>query len=524
MLRLTSLSRGNLLRLSRLISLIPLIHQIRHLSASPPPPPDHTHPRPYSLVDINLNAILTEYAVRGAVPTRAAQLQVQLEKDPASLPFPEIILANIGNPQELKQQPLTWYRQVLALLQCPLLISQVPFPPEVEARAKTLLSAMGSLGAYSLSQGVPLVRRLVAEYITRRDRSHIPSNPDDIFLTVGASAAVRYLLLLLTTGSNAGFLIPIPQYPLYTATISLCGAKAFGYFLDESRDWAVDPHQIRALIADAKVQGVTIKSLVVINPGNPTGATMSRHDIKALIDIGAENGLVIIADEVYQNNVLVGEFVSFRECLLEMQALDPIKYKHVQIASLHSVSKGVSGECGQRGGYMELVGFDPQVKAVLTKLVSVNLCSPVLGQALVELMVNPPPQGTKSYHTYLKETRAILQSLETRAHRLHLAFMAMEDVSCNRPMGAMYLFPQLHFTKDKYPALFEECERQGRLPDDHYCLSLLEATGICTVPGNGFGQVEGTWHLRTTFLAPGHSWIERWNQFHKDFVAKYKTR
>lgn len=490
--------------------------------SSPPPPPVAPHPEPLRLTEINLNAILAEYAVRGAVPTRAGELQAQLDDDPTSLPFKKIILSNIGNPQELGQKPLTWYRQVLALIQCPLLIVDAPFTPEVKARATQLLDAIGSVGAYSQSQGVPLVRRLVADYITERDQSDIRSDPDSIFLTVGASAAVRYLILLLSTGPNAGFLIPIPQYPLYTATIALCGSKAHGYYLDESRDWAVDVDSIRKTIADAAKEGVTMKSLVVINPGNPTGATLCKKDIETLIDVAVQNRLVIIADEVYQNNVFVGEFISFRKCLLELQAANPEKYKHVQLASLHSISKGVSGECGQRGGYMELIGFDPALKAVITKLVSVNLCSPVLGQALIELMVHPPPKGTKSYEVYIAETTAILEILESRAKTLHAAFEKMEDVTCNPPMGAMYLFPRFHFDRETYPRLFAECDKEKCQPDDFYCLSLLEATGICTVPGNGFGQVKGTWHVRTTFLPPGTDWIDLWDQFHREFVQRFR--
>lgn len=110
-----------------------------------------------------------------------------------------------------------------------------------------------------------------------------------------------------------------------------------------------------------------------------------------------------MADEVYQTNVYQGKFHSFKKVLRNLQKETPKKYDHVELVSFHSVSKGMVGECGHRGGYFELVGFDEEVVAQIYKLVSISLCPPVIGQCLVELMVNPPKKGSDSYALYDKE-------------------------------------------------------------------------------------------------------------------------
>lgn len=476
---------------------------------------------PLRAKDLNQLALEAKYAVRGKIPIRADELRSELEQDPLSLSFDRIINANIGNPQQLDQKPLTWYRQVLSILQYPKLLELDNFfPADVVDRAQKILDSVGSIGAYSHSQGDAFIRKSVAKFVSERDG--FPSNPDNIFLTGGASAAVTYLLDILSTSDKSGFLIPIPQYPLYTATISLNNAVPVGYYLNEDHHWSTDLAEIRQLIKDNTAKGIEIKALVVINPGNPTGAILERQDIVELIDIAAEHGIVLIADEVYQNNVFEREFISVRKVLYELREKDPELYRNVQVASLHSTSKGVSGECGQRGGYMELVGFTKEVQDVVFKLASINLCSVVSGQALVELMINPPKKGDASYELYDKETSGIHSDLQERAHKLHAAFNEMEDITCNKPMGAMYLFPRLNFDKEHYGKLFDKAHEMELTVDELYCTALLEKTGICCIPGNGFGQVKGTFHLRTTFLAPGSKWIDEWSKFHSEFVKSYK--
>jgi len=94
----------------------------------------------------------------------------------------------------------------------------------------------------------------------------------------------------------------------------------------------------------------------------------------------------------------------------------------------------------------------------------------------------------------------------------------MEGVSCQNPQGSMYMFPSITIPK----AAVAQAEKEGRKPDEFYCFRLLDATGVCLVPGSGFGQKDGTWHFRTTFLAPGTDWTGRIVKFHKKFMDEFR--
>jgi alanine transaminase len=350
------------------------------------------------------------------------------------------------------------------------------------------------------------------------ERDGFPASPAHIYLSAGASSGVNTLLHIICADPNSGILVPIPQYPLYTATLSVIDATCVPYYLDESKAWGTDLEAMKGAYEKATAEGVDIRCVVIINPGNPTGASLPEEDIRAVIEFAKEKNLVIMADEVYQTNVFIGKFESFKAVLRRIQQEKPGEYDHVELASLHSISKGMVGECGHRGGYFELVGFDPEVEAQIYKFVSIALCAPVIGQCMVELMVNPPQEGEPAYELYTKEYNGIFDGLKVRAYALHKAFKEMEGVECGDPQGSMYLFPTI-----RLPAgAAEAAAKEGRTPDEFYCMRLLEATGVCVVPGSGFGQREGTLHFRTTFLAPGTEWVGSIVKFHKEFMDKYK--
>lgn len=477
--------------------------------------------------DLNENVLKAKYAVRGAIPMRAEELSNQLHKNPGSLPFTKIVNANIGNPQQLKQKPLSFYRQVLSILQYPEvleqgeenLIAKNVYKRDAILRAKRILKDVGgSVGAYSSSQGVLGIRKTVAGFITERDDGET-AYPEDIYLTAGASAAVSYLLSIFCRGPETGVLIPIPQYPLYTASLALNNSHVLPYYLDEESGWSTNTEEIEEVVNESIDKGIKPSVLVVINPGNPTGAVLSVEAISKIFEVAAKYGIVVIADEVYQENVFAGaKFHSMKKILRKLQRDEPGTYDNVQLASLHSTSKGVSGECGQRGGYMELTGFSHEIRQVVLKLASISLCPVVTGQALVDLMVSPPKKGDESYEQDRFERETIHTELDSRATLLHETFNSLEGIECQKPQGAMYLFPKIILP---YKAV-QAAQHNEMTPDEFYCKSLLEATGICTVPGSGFGQEPGTYHLRTTFLAPGTEWIKQWETFHKHFYNKYR--
>ena len=413
-----------------------------------------TRLRSLNINNINQHVRSAQYAVRGELATRAESYRVKLQKvHPPTppyedqLPFDTVISANIGNPQQLDQKPITFFRQVLSLLENPDLLenrealkSAFGYKQDVIDRAEWLLEEVKSIGAYSQSQGVPGIRESVARYIERRDG--YPSDPGNIFLSAGASSGVNTLMNVICSSPETGVLVPIPQYPLYTATLSVLNARCVPYYLDEERAWGTDIQAIKSAHEKAKAEGTDVRAIVVINPGNPTGASLSAKDIRGVLEFAAEEKLVVMGDEVYQTNVFIGEFTSFKKVLRDLQKEQPGKFDNLELASLNSISKGMVGECGHRGGYFELVGFDKEVVAQIYKFVSIMLCAPVVGQCLVELQVNPPKRGDPSYPLYNEEYEGIKRGLQDRATALFNAFKQMEGVECQEPQ--VRTFPLNH--------------------------------------------------------------------------------
>ncbi|HEX7554838.1 MAG TPA: aminotransferase class I/II-fold pyridoxal phosphate-dependent enzyme, partial [Geothrix sp.] len=284
------------------------------------------------LSDLGKAVLETEYAVRGPIVARAAELEKQGR---------EIIYCNIGNPQSLGQQALTWNRQILALCEYPALMESAPgaFPKDVIDAARAILAGTRyGLGAYSESHGVRCIREAVAAFILERDQVGV--DPDAIFLTDGASKGVQTILRLLISGPEDGIMVPIPQYPLYSATITLYEGRMVPYFLDEANGWKLSRPLLEASLAKAKAEGTHVKAICVINPGNPTGAVLDEANISMIVEFAKAHGLSILADEVYQENIyLAGDaFVSFAKVLSQAEAKD------VSLFSFHSCSKGFLGE------------------------------------------------------------------------------------------------------------------------------------------------------------------------------------
>mmetsp|Transcript_18617 Transcript_18617/g.40512 ORF Transcript_18617/g.40512 Transcript_18617/m.40512 type:complete len:649 (-) Transcript_18617:105-2051(-) len=455
-----------------------------------------------------------QYAVRGEVVMRADTLAAEGK---------EIIFTNIGNPHAVGQHPITFYREVLALCDLPAEYGienpnvTAAFPSDVVARAKEMRAAIGpaGTGAYTNSQGILQFRQDIADYIAERD-GH-PAYPANIFLTNGASAAIEMVLTGLISDDRDAIMIPIPQYPIYSALIGRLGARQVGYYLDEENGWAVSEEELQSQWDAAKAEGLNVKALALINPGNPTGQVLDRKDLEVICRFCAKNGIVLLADEVYQRNIYVDskKFISTKKVALE----DP-QCENLQLISFHSTSKGFIGECGRRGGYMELHHIDPYVQTQLYKLASSGLCSGVAGQIMCSLMLKPPQPGGESYDLFMKEEGEIYESLKRRAKILVDGLNSIDGIECNESEGAMYAFPRL----DLPEKALEAAAANGQSPDTLYALSLLEETGICVVPASGFGQKAGRIGFRTTFLPPEDVVIKAVDEFkrhHEMFCEKY---
>ncbi|KAK9726836.1 hypothetical protein RND81_05G240600 [Saponaria officinalis] len=476
-----------------------------------------------TLQTINPKVLKCEYAVRGEIVTQAEKLQEQLKKQPESLPFDEILYCNIGNPQSLGQHPITFFREVLALCDHPSILdkseTQGLFSADSIERAWKILDQIPgrATGAYSHSQGIKGLRETIAAGIEARDG--FPANANDIFLTDGASPGVHMMMQLLLRSEQDGILCPIPQYPLYSASIALHGGTLVPYYLDEATGWGLEISELKKQLDTARSNGITVRALVVINPGNPTGQVLAEANQQQIVEFCKNEGLVLLADEVYQENVYVSDkqFHSFKK----IARSSGYGENDISLVSFQSVSKGYYGECGKRGGYMEITGFSTEIREQLYKLASVNLCSNITGQILASLVMCPPKVGDESYETYCAEKDGILSSLARRAKTLEDAFNSLEGVTCNKAEGAMYLFPRIDLPKKA----IEAAEAVHTAPDAFYARHLLQETGIVVVPGSGFRQVPGTWHIRCTILPQEDkipAIVERLTAFHQKFMDEYR--
>lgn len=479
---------------------------------------------PITIDNINPKVLACEYAVRGEIVAHAERLQHKLLHNPSTLPFDELLYCNIGNPQSLGQQPITFFREVAALCDYPALLDKDEthgiFSSDSIARAESIISNIPgrATGAYSHSKGVKALRATIAEGIERRDG--YPADPEDIFLTDGASPGVHMMMQLTLRSQKDGIMCPIPQYPLYSASIALHDGTLVPYYLDERSGWGLEVSELKSRLEAATASGINVRALVVINPGNPTGQVLSEENQRSIVQFCKDEQLLLLADEVYQENVYVEnkKFTSFKKIARSMGYTE----KDISLVSFHSISKGYYGECGRRGGYMEVTGLDSDVKDQIYKVASVNLCSNLSGQTLMSLVMNPPKVGDESYELYVSERDAILSSLGRRAKMLAEALNKLEGVTCNEAEGAMYLFPRIELPEGAVKA----AKAAGMVPDTFYCRRLLDATGIVVVPGSGFGQVPGSWHFRITILPAEEKMptiITKLSTFHERFMQEFQV-
>lgn len=339
-------------------------------------------------------------------------------------------------------------------------------------------------------------------------------------------------------------MIPIPQYPIYSATLDLLEGKKVGYFLDEKKVWDLNMVELERSLQEAKDSGINVVGLVLINPGNPTGQVLTKKAVQDVVVFCAKHRLVLLSDEVYQENVYddTVQFYSAKRAAYDtgLLAEDGDNTNNnggggIELASFHSTSKGVFGECGRRGGYMELVGFDSKVKEHLYKLASASLCSTVSGQIMTSLMCRGPNINDESYDNHEREKLEIFNSLKERAKIVEDGLNSIPGFSCQPAQGSMYCFPSIQIPQGAIDMAYDgddddddddEENNTTTTPDVLYAKSLLQRTGICVVPASGFGQERGRYGFRTTFL-PSKDELQRSmkliHQHHIEFCSKYSS-
>lgn len=268
--------------------------------------------------------------------------------------------------------------------------------------------------------------------------------------------------------------------------------------------------------ARAFAEGVIVKAIVVINPNNPTGSIFTLEQMEGIIRFAYKNKILIIADEVYEYNVYLGyKFTSFRKVALNIER----PYNRVSLVSLNSISKGFTGECGLRGGYMDFYNFDPEVMGQIHKIrdaCSVN----VTGSIALAVLCDPPTIENASRETaerFTKEKEGILSFLEHKAKRAMHVFNECKGVKCSPIAGSLYAFPQIFLPR----VVVKRAKENGLEPCEYFCKALLEETGIVTVPGCGFGQKPDTYHFRMSLLIWDLDEFDKVLEIMKDFINKY---
>lgn len=316
--------------------------------------------------------------------------------------------------------------------------------------------------AYSDSKGIFSARKAIMQYCQLKGFPHV--DIDDIYLGNGVSEMISISLqALLDDGDEV--LVPMPDYPLWTACISLAGGNAVHYRCDEQADWYPDIDDIKSKITS------NTKAIVVINPNNPTGALYSEDLLKEIVEIARQNDLIIFADEIYDRLVMDGQ-------------------KHTAIASLapdvFCVSmNGLSKShriCGFRVGWMVLSGPKANVRGYiegLNMLANMRLCANVLGQHVVQTSLG----GYQSVDELLMPGGRIYE----QRNFIYKAVNEVPGLSAVKPTAGLYIFPKID--REMY-----------RIDDDEqFCLELLKQEKVMLVPGKGFNWTESD-HFRIVYL------------------------
>ncbi|MFZ4472242.1 MAG: pyridoxal phosphate-dependent aminotransferase [Limnohabitans sp.] len=368
------------------------------------------------------------YDIRGPIMDRARQMEEDGQK---------IIKLNIGN----------------------LAVFGFDAPEEIQ---QDMIRNLPNSAGYSDSKGIFGARKAVMHETQRQGIKGV--GLEDIYLGNGASE----LIVMATNGlldDGDELLLPAPDYPLWTAAVSLSGGTPVHYLCDEANGWMPDIEDIRKKITPHT------KGIVVINPNNPTGVLYTNALLQQIIDLAREHGLVIFADEVYDKVLYDG-------------------VKHTPIASLssdvltltfNSLSKSYRS-CGYRAGWL-IVSGDKKPAADyiegLNMLSNMRLCANVPGQWAIQTALG----GYQSINDLVGEGGRLRKQRDL-AYEL---ITAIPGVTCVKPHAALYLFPRLD--PKVYPIK----------DDQQFFLEMLQETKVMLVQGTGFNWPNPD-HFRVVFL------------------------
>ncbi|XP_052317729.1 alanine aminotransferase 2-like [Oncorhynchus keta] len=453
----------------------------------------------YSLREVNPMLRGIRVSPHWALQRHSEQITTLLQQGEQK-PFKEVIDISSGDSHRTGIKPISFVRQVLSVCLYPELLHNDTLPVDVRQRAQRLLGECdgGSVGSYTDSCGLPHVQRSVAEFITGRDGG-VPSYPHNIFISAGSQIALKVMLKLLVRGkgvSQTGVLTPQPCPHTLPMLLEEVGAVLVPYQLSEEQGWALEPGELHRALTASRGH-CRPRALYISNPGIPTGHVQSRKSIEWVIQFAAEERLFLLVNEVYQDCVYGEgmEFMSYKRVLFEMGQ----QYSEmVELASFHSISNGIIGECGLCAGYMELVNVDPAVMVFAETLLCTDICAPVTGQIALEIMVNPPRPGDPSHSKYTQEILTNRITLAQNAQRAWEFLIGLPGVSCQPVTGGIFIYPRLSLP----PEAVEQARSDALEADVLYSQSLLDEEGVCVGAGCEHGQREDKYHIRLCVLTP----------------------
>jgi len=315
---------------------------------------------------------------------------------------------------------------------------------------------------YSDSKGLFAARKAIMQYTQEKGIAGV--GLDDIFIGNGVSELIVMAMQgLLDDGDEV--LVPAPDYPLWTAAVSLAGGRARHYHCDEASGWLPDLADIRAKV------GAKTRAIVVINPNNPTGALYPPEVLRGIVEIAREHQLIVLADEIYDKTLYDGATHTSIASLAD----------DVLFLTFNGLSKNYRA-CGYRSGWMVLSGEKRHAKDYvegLNILASMRLCANVPGQFAIQTALG----GYQSIDDLVAPGGRLARQRDLAYERV----TAIPGVSCVKPKAALYLFPRLD--PRHYPIA----------DDQQFVLELLQEEKVLVVQGSGFNWPKPD-HLRLVFL------------------------
>ena len=308
---------------------------------------------------------------------------------------------------------------------------------------------------------------------------------NDIYTGNGVSELITMSMQgLLDKGDE--ILVPSPDYPLWTASVTLAGGTAVHYVCDESSDWQPDIDDIKKKITP------NTKGIVVINPNNPTGALYSKDILQKIADLATENGMIIFADEIYDRLVMDGE----KHISIATLAPDTLTITYNGLSKSHLIA-------GYRCGWMTLCGNKKNVKSYiegLNLLSSMRLCSNVPAQSVIETALS----ATEETKNLIVPGGRVYEQRELIYNEIN----SIPGLSAVKPKAAFYIFPKI------------DTKMFNIKDDEQFVLDLLKDKKILLTHGGGF-HWEQPDHFRIVYL-PEKEQLKKAVDKLRDFLSYYK--